>query len=68
MLLHLEVGVRLEGRVPSHVLQAALDALTLRHEALRTRMMWQNPSSGLHQALVAPKPGLMKLQVQESFL
>lgn len=66
VLLHLEVGVRLEGRVPNHVLQAALDALTFRHEALRTRMMWQNPSSGLHQALVAPKPGLLKLQVRET--
>ncbi|KAK9818746.1 hypothetical protein WJX74_007742 [Apatococcus lobatus] len=63
MLLHLEVGVRLEGRVHEDALQAALDALTLRHEALRTHMLWKDPSSGLCQALVAPQPGLIKLQV-----
>ncbi len=63
LLAHLEVGIRLRGEVPHQVIQAALDGLTLRHEALRTRMLWQDPSAGLQQALVEPQPDLLKLQV-----
>ncbi|KAK9839969.1 hypothetical protein WJX74_001268 [Apatococcus lobatus] len=63
LLAHLEVGLQLRGVVPRAAIQAALDALMQRHEALRTRLLWQDPSTGLHQTLVDYQPGLLKLQV-----
>ena len=66
LLAHLEVGLRLRGNVNRTAIQAALDALTQRHEALRTRMLWQDPCSGLQQALMDYQPGLLRLQVGPS--
>lgn len=60
------MGLRLRGNVNRTAIQAALDALTQRHEALRTRMLWQDPCSGLQQALVDYQPGLLRLQVGPS--
>ena len=65
LLAHLEVGVRLRGNASHSAIQAALDGLVQRHEALRTRMLWQD-ASHLQQSLVEPHDGLLKLQVRDS--
>lgn len=54
-----------EGEVCHSAMQAALDGLVQMHEALRTRMLWQDASK-LRQSLVEPQDGLLMLQVSFS--